>query len=103
MAAISPGDHHEQRAFAATAWAQYAEKLPIADIERHLADRFEIAIAFLERGDPHVVASLGSLAARSRARSGLGVGTADGIAWLSWILLSAAMDIRLQLPKRRRS
>jgi hypothetical protein len=48
-----PGDHHEQRAFPAATWAQYTEKFAIADVERHLADRFEVAIALSERGDAY--------------------------------------------------
>ena len=60
------GDHHEQRALAAAARPQHAEELSVADVERNLADRFELAITFL------------SAAMRTRAAPRLGVGGADG-------------------------
>ena len=43
------GNHHEQRALAATARSQDAEELAISDVERQLADRFEVAERLLQR------------------------------------------------------
>jgi len=46
-------NHHEQRALAATARTQDAEELAVSDVERQLADRFEVAEHLLQRCDAH--------------------------------------------------
>ena len=44
VAPIKPGNHHEQRALAATAGAEQAEEFAVGDVEGDVADRFEIVI-----------------------------------------------------------
>jgi len=46
-------NHHEQRTLAAAARTQHAQKFPVADVERHLADRFEVAEGLLESCHAH--------------------------------------------------
>ena len=48
-----PGNHHEQRAFAATARTQHAEKLPVGDLEREVADCLDVAERLLQSCDAH--------------------------------------------------
>jgi hypothetical protein len=47
------GNHHQQGTLAATARTQHAQKLPVAHVERQLADRFEVAESLLESRDAH--------------------------------------------------
>jgi hypothetical protein len=73
-----PGDGTQQRAFATTAWAEQYEKLPIADIQRHIVDdrRSLVALGDLIERDRHAEVFCGPCGARSthakRRAAGLG-------------------------------
>src|SRR5262249_53809036 len=50
---------------AATARTQHAQKLPVADVERQLTDRFEVAESLLESCDAHDRCAIAAGAGRS--------------------------------------